>query len=399
MNCIERGTKDFNRALIALFLGSFVTFADLYSTQPVIPTIAEQYGLSLATASLSLSFSTGTMAIGLILVSIFTQKFNRKIVMGISLSLSAFLCLSIGMIESMPMLLVLRAIQGAALAGYPAIAMAYITEEFNPKSLGYVMGIYLSGNSLGGLSGRLIVGTLSDFISWTSAIAVLGAISCLISVLFWRMLPNSTRSVTKQASGWLETKRAFKGSLAQKDLLLLFALGFLLMGTFVSLYNFIGIPLMEPPYNLSQIVVSLLFIVYLVGTFSSAWMGKLADERQRKTVLLMGVVMMLVGGVFTLAEPLWMKTAGLVVFTFCFFGSHSVASSWVGLLARKNEKGAASSLYLFAYYAGSSILGALGGVFFHKNGWFGEIMMISFFLILAIVCALSLKKFQEPSNL
>jgi len=399
VNCIERGTKDFNKALIALFLGSFVTFADLYSTQPVIPIIAEQYGLSLATASLSLSFSTGTMAIGLILVSFFTQNLNRKIVMGVSLSLSALLCLLIGFVDSMPVLLLLRAIQGAALAGYPAIAMAYITEEFNPKSLGYVMGIYLSGNSLGGLSGRLIVGTLSDVVSWTSAIAILGAISCIISLFFWKLIPNSTRAIGFKKDSRLDTMKAFKGSLMQKDLMLLYVLGFLLMGAFVSVYNFIGIPLMQPPYSLSQIVVSLLFIVYLVGTFSSAWMGKLADERQRKNVLLAGVVVMLLGALLTLGTSLWLKTIGLIIFTFCFFGSHSVASSWVGILARKKEKGTASSLYLFSYYTGSSILGALGGVFFHRNGWLGEILMVTLLLLISIGCTLALSKFKQSSSM
>lgn len=391
MNLIERGGEKFNITLLALFLGSFVTFADLYSTQPVIPLITEHFHVTPAVASLSLSFSTGTMAIGLVVVSLFTNGFNKKKVMGISLTLSAILCLAVGLVESMPFLLVLRALQGAAMAGFPAIAMAYITEEFHPKSLGYVMGIYVAGNSLGGLAGRMIVGTLSEYISWTIAIALLGLLSLVISILFWLMLPDSTINQPRSSFSIKGTFKSLIHCLIQKDLFILYILAFVMMGSFVSIYNYIGIPLMKPPYNLSQVVISFIFVVYLVGTFSSAWMGQLADRLQRKWVMLVGVALTLVGALLTLLPFLLPKIVGLIILTFGFFGAHSIASSWVGILAHRNEKAYATSLYLFAYYAGSSVIGALGGVFFHRSGWFGEISMVTFLLSMGIIAVLTIK--------
>lgn len=164
------------------------------------------------------------------------------------------------------------------------------------------------------------------------------------------------------------------------------------MGSFVTVYNFVGIPLMEPPYQLSQTLIGFIFLIYLVGTFSSTWMGKLADRYSRGRVLLTGILIMLAGALLTLAVPLSMKIMGLALFTFGFFGAHSIASGWVGRLADKNEKAQASALYLFFYYGGSSIVGATGGIFLIRFGWGGVISVVSILIILAAICIWMVKK-------
>lgn len=377
---------------MALFLGSFVTFADLYSTQPVIPVFAKQFGVSPAMASLTLSFATGTLAICLLLVSFFSENIDRKKIMGTALTLSALLSICVSFIQDdLYILIAIRAIQGAVLAGFPAIAMAYINEEFHPKSLGYVMGIYVSGSSIGGLAGRLIVGVLTDHFSWNIAIGSLGALSLIISLAFWWMLPPSQHAVRVRVS-LSRIKTSLINNLRNGRLVLLFGMAFLLMGSFVTVYNFVGIPLMGPPYHLSQTLIGFIFIIYLVGTFSSTWMGKLADQYSRRLVLLIGIAIMLMGALLTLLDPLLLKIMGLALLTFGFFGAHSIASSWVGSLADKSEKAQASALYLLFYYAGSSVVGASGGLFLMKFGWVGVISAVSILIILAAACAMMVEK-------
>ncbi|MFA1714004.1 MFS transporter [Peribacillus frigoritolerans] len=392
MNYIEPAGKSFRKTILALFLGSFVTFADLYSTQPVIPVFAKQFGVSPAMASLTLSFATGTLALCLLLVSFFSENIDRKKIMGTALTLSALLSICVSFIQDdLYILIAIRAIQGAVLAGFPAIAMAYINEEFHPKSLGYVMGIYVSGSSIGGLAGRLIVGVLTDHFSWNIAIGSLGALSLIISLAFWWMLPPSQHAVRVRVS-LSRIKISLINNLRNNRLVLLFGMAFLLMGSFVTVYNFVGIPLMGPPYHLSQTLIGFIFIIYLVGTFSSTWLGKLADQYSRRGVLLIGIAIMLIGALLTLLAPLLLKIMGLALFTFGFFGAHSIASSWVGSLADKSEKAQASALYLLFYYAGSSIVGASGGLFLMKFGWGGVISAVSILILLAAACALMVEK-------
>ncbi|MDM5361016.1 MFS transporter [Peribacillus sp. ACCC06369] len=392
MNYIEPAGKSFRKTILALFLGSFVTFADLYSTQPVIPVFAKQFGVSPAMASLTLSFATGTLAICLLLVSFFSENIDRKKIMGTALTLSALLSICVSFIQDdLYILIAIRAIQGAVLAGFPAIAMAYINEEFHPKSLGYVMGIYVSGSSIGGLAGRLIVGVLTDHFSWNIAIGSLGALSLIISLAFWWMLPPSQHAVRVRVS-LSRIKTSLINNLRNGRLVLLFGMAFLLMGSFVTVYNFVGIPLMGPPYHLSQTLIGFIFIIYLVGTFSSTWMGKLADQYSRRLVLLIGIAIMLMGALLTLLDPLLLKIMGLALLTFGFFGAHSIASSWVGSLADKSEKAQASALYLLFYYAGSSVVGASGGLFLMKFGWVGVISAVSILILLAAACAMMVEK-------
>lgn len=391
---IEPSGKSFRVTLLALFLGSFVTFADLYSTQPVIPMFAKQFSVTPATASLTLSFSTGTLAICLLIVSFLSEKIDRKKMMGIALTLSAILSICVALTSNLYTLIAIRALQGAVLAGFPAIAMAYINEEFHPKSLGYVIGVYVSGSSIGGLSGRLIIGVLTDHFSWQAAIGSLGVLSLLISVAFWWMLPAPQHTVRHSISlSWM--KQSLLNNLKKRELICLFLIAFFLMGSFVTVYNYVGIPLMEPPYNLSQTVIGFIFLTYLVGTFSSTWMGKMVDQFERTKVMVLGIVIMAVGALVTLVAPLVLKIIGLALFTFGFFGAHSIASSWVGLLADKTEKAQASSLYLLFYYAGSSIVGAVGGLFLHRFAWPGVIVSVSILLMLAIMCSLSIEKVKK----
>lgn len=169
-----------------------------------------------------------------------------------------------------------------------------------------------------------------------------------------------------------------------RGLPLLFAEGFLLMGAFVTLFNYIGYRLMLSPWELSQAVVGLLSVAYLTGTWSSPKAGAMTSRYGRGPVMLFSTAVMLGGLLLTLFTSLWLIFAGMLLFSAGFFAAHSVASSWIGPRARR-AKGQASSLYLFSYYLGSSIAGTLGGVFWHSYGWNGVGGFIALMLVLAIL--------------
>jgi len=385
MDFIQKGTKAFHKANWALFLAGFITFANLYITQPLLPTFAEEFHVSPAVASLSLSVTTFALSISMIIVGSLSEAWGRKSLMTISIFAASILTLALAFAPNFEMILVLRVLQGVVFAGLPAIAMAYLGEEINPSSLGVAMGLYISGNSVGGLSGRIIIGTLTDLYNWQVGMIVLGIISLLISMLFVWMLPNSKHFTARP----LQIK-ALTTSLIQhlKDpsMLCLLGISFVLMGSFVTLYNYIGFKLMAPPYNLSAAIVGWIFIIYLVGTLSSAWFGGLADRYGRQKMLLLSIAIMLIGAILTLHGLLSLKIIGITIFTFGFFAAHSIASGWVSKRAA-HDKAQASSLYLFFYYFGSSVGGTVGGVFWMHFGWIGVITMITVFL--AVACLLS----------
>jgi YNFM family putative membrane transporter len=157
------------------------------------------------------------------------------------------------------------------------------------------------------------------------------------------------------------------------------------MGGFAALYNYIGYHLLGAPHELSQAAVGWIFVLYLVGTFSSAWMGRLSDGLGRGRVLWIGMVIMLCGVGMTLASSLGVIVAGMAVLTFGFFGGHSIASGWVGQRAL-TARAQASALYLLCYYLGSSI-GGSDGLAYSYAGWPG---LVAGLLILALISAAQL---------
>lgn len=385
-NYIQQGSRAHWRASAALFLGSFVTFAVLYCTQPLIPLFSTEFGTTPSVASLSVSMATGLLAFCMILMSWASDAVGRKLIMAVALFVAALLAIVVAFSESFALLLSVRALQGIMLAGFPAIAMAYINEEFDPSTTGLVMGLYVSGTSVGGMLGRVLVGAMTDLFSWRWAIAIIGVVSLIVSIWFWFGLPNS-RNFTAKKRPMADLFSALARKLRDRGLLTLFGIGFLIQGGFVTLYNYIGYTLMAPPYNLSQTVVGFIFLVYLTGTFSSTLMGRLADRIGSSRVLATSLAIMLSGGLVTLSDLLVIKIAGVAIFTFGFFGSHSVASSSVGRSA-KSDKAQASSLYLLFYYLGSSVLGTLGGKFLMLYGWNGIVGYITTLLLIALLLIL-----------
>nr|WP_240355944.1 MFS transporter [Pectobacterium polaris] len=386
---ITRGTPQFMRVTLALFSAGLATFALLYCVQPLLPVLSQDFGISPATSSLSLSVSTVMLAFGLLFTGPLSDTIGRKNVMVVSLMLAAICTVICAFMTSWNGVLIMRAMMGLSLSGVAAVAMSYLSEEIHPSVLAFSMGLYISGNSIGGMSGRLVSGVLTDYFPWRVAIGTIGVLALIAAITFWRILPESRHF----RPGSLRPKTLLLNSkLHWRDagLPLLFLQGFLLMGAFVTLFNYIGYRLLAPPYLLSQAVVGLLSVAYLTGSYSSPKAGALTARYGRGPVLSIAILLMLAGLGMTALSPLFAIFGGMMLFTAGFFAAHSVASSWIGQRARR-AKGQASSMYLFSYYLGSSLAGTLGGFFWHSFGWMGITVFLSALLLLALVVSLILK--------
>jgi YNFM family putative membrane transporter len=283
---------------------------------------------------------------------------------------------------------VLRAVQGLALAGVPAVAMAYLSEEVEPKRAGAAMGLFIAGNAVGGMVGRLVVGLLSAHLGWKGGLWGLALLDLALAGWFARNVPPSRRFRPRPFE-WAAILRGLGASGRDPVLLGLCAMGFLVMGSFVTVYNYLAFSLEGPPWRLSPSVVSWVFLLYTVGVFTSPLAGRLSDRVGRPRVLMAGAALQLAGAVATLVVPLPFKLLGLALFTLGFFTAHAVASTGV---ARRGgaEKAAASAHYLLAYYTGSSAVGTLGGLVFARAGWSGVVALVSALLALAVAVALAL---------
>jgi MFS transporter, YNFM family, putative membrane transport protein len=390
---IAHGAR-FWRTNFGLFLGSFATFAMLYCVQPLLPSFTRAFSISPAASSLSLSAATGMLAIAMIFAGALSDSFGRKMVMTASLVAAAVATLATAFAPNWTTFVALRALTGLALSGVPAVAMAYLVEEMDRSAIGLAMGLYIAGNTVGGLGGRLASAGLADVGGWRGAVGVVGLISLGCAIALGFTLPRERR-VPRRVTSLLPTVAVH---FDDPGLRYLFALGFLLMGAFVATYNYIGFRLEAPPFSLSQTTIGFVYCLYLVGTVASPTMGQLAGRYGRRRVVGFAIAFMPLGVLLTLPDNLWLMVLGVGVISIGFFGGHSIASSWVGLRA-ETGKAQASALYLFFYYAGSSLAGSIGGWVFTLGAWPGEAAFIGALSGIALLVALKLARVPPPAHL
>lgn len=393
---VEYGTRPFRAILLSLFLAGFATFSSLYCVQPMMPFLAKFFQISPAQSSLPLSFSTIALALGLIFAGLISDRYGRKSIMVVSLFSTSLLLLISSLFPIWEVFLATRMLVGLAVSGVASVAMTYIGEEIAQKDVGFAMGLYISGTAIGGMSGRLIAGVLMDFTTWQVATLTIALINLLIAVVFYLALPAS-RHFKPYPIALSRLKKAYRNTWSDRKLRLLFAQGFILMGCFVSIFNYISYHLLEQPFELSQTWIGLISVAYLSGIYSSPRAASWSRRFGRGAVLPAMLCCMLLGVWIMLLPSVATILIGLLIFTFSFFAAHSTASSWVAVQSLQ-YRAVSSALYLFCYYIGSSLLGSASGLIWEYWGWNGVGIEVSILLILGILLAIKLKRMPNAET-
>ena len=391
---IVRGTPPYRRMSFALLMAGFSTFALMYDVQPLLPLFSAQFGVNAATSSLAVSLTTGIMALAFIPAAVLSDRIGRRPLMIFSLLASGALTVLSAVLPGWTELLSMRAAIGVALAGLPSAAMAYVSEEVHPDSSGAAMGLYIAASAFGGMVGRLGMAFMSQYTGWREAIGLMGVLGLGTGVGFAAFAPRS-HAFSPNHHDLRSLARAMRGLFADPVLPLLYAEGFLLMGVFVTLYNYVSFRLEAPPYRLSQAAAGLVFLVYLLGSFTSAWIGGLAGRLGPGRVFWMPVAVLAAGLVLTAVRPLVVVVSGIALVTGAFFAAHSTASGWVGGRTTRNRAQAAA-LYLFFYYLGSSLLGSAGGLAWNHAAWLGVVGFTLALTVTALIIGLRLRNIGTP---
>lgn len=381
---LSPGDPGYRRIMLAAATAGLASFNAMYLTQSVLPAIHDGLGVSPTTAALTVSATTGMLAVTVIPVSILSERIGRRRVLQVSVVVAAALSLLLAAAPGIGTLVAVRALQGIAVAGVPAVMMSFLSEEIHRDHLGRVMGLYIAGTTLGGLLGRLVPSSVLGFTDWRGAVLAGGAVALLLGlVCAWALPPQ--RNFTPKTLTLRHELAAFRRHWRDRRLIALFILPFLMMGSFVSLYNYLGFRL-TGQFGLPEAVAGAVFLLYLSGTWSSARAGALVARYGAARVLVTGVALTTVGLALALVPNLVITVLGVLVFTASFFAVHSTASTLVGQIADR-DRAEASSTYVMSYYLGSSVVGWLSGYFF-QTGWVALIVVLVALQATALVLCL-----------
>ncbi|WP_417366920.1 MFS transporter [Glutamicibacter arilaitensis] len=391
---IEPHTPAYRGMLLALFAGGVATFSQLYAVQGLLPVIAGYFQISSSQAALAVSSATLGLALAVTPWAIISDRMGRRKVISVALVSSVALGLLSTQSVNFEALVVIRFFEGVALAGVPGSALAFLVDEISPRAVAVASGTYISGTTLGGLAGRLVASFVGDPAGWRWGIAAVSIMAGIATLFFLLKAPDAQgfEPIRNQSLRAIAGKfsRAFHGKIA-----LVYAQGFLLMGGFVAVYNYLAFRLEAAPYLIPPSLAALVFLAYLSGTYTSVASGKVVAKLGRRNTLRISILVSALGLLGTLADSLVIIIAGLLIFTAGFFAAHAVASGWVPVLAT-GARAQASSLYNLFYYVGSSLLGWLIGIPFIHYGWVSVVLSVAGLQVLAIILASFLSK-KDPS--
>lgn len=383
-----------HNASIALFAAGFATFSIIYCVQPLMPTFSDYFDVTAVVSSLSLSLTTGVLAFIILLTGLLSEAIPRKSVIGLCLVAASLLSLLAAAAPSWAWLLAARALTGVVLGSVPPLALAYLAEETPVTQLGSATGLYIGGNAIGGMTGRVAAGVLADIGGWQLVFVVEGVMGFLAAAVFWRLLPQSRNFRLSRGLSLADHVAPMAAHLRHGALFWVFVSAFALMGAFVTVYNYLPYRLAAPPFQLGSSAIGAIFVVYLLGAASSAAAGRLNDRYGRPLILAAGLTVMMFGFLAIMSASLGIIIVGTALVTAGFFAAHATAGGWTGQLA-SHGKGQAAGLYLLAYYLGSSVVGSVGGVFWAYAGWEGVLVLVGIMMLLAWVALFRLRLWQS----
>lgn len=383
LNSAPVKVSNYIRIILALALSGLAELASLFFIQPLLPVLAVEYDVPVSQVSIILSAETALLAIGLLFTGTLSDHYGRKKLIIVSLLLGGLLTMLCPLVESWTMLVALRAVIGLALSGIAAAATAYISEEVAPVVAGVVTGYFVFGNSMGGMSGRIVASQLIDHISINTIFYGFAISLILVALLVYFLLPASQNFKPTQNLNVLRVVKGAASHFKNKKLALAFVISFIIFGVFTSLYNYLAFFLKGEPFHISPANAGLLSFSFALSFFTAPQAGRLSAKYGSMRVLRALFVMMALGMLLTLTSNVVTFIIGAVIFTGCFFGCHSIGLSWVSKNAT-HARGQAVALYLFFYYMGGSVIGFVNGFVFHSMGWQG---MTGFIIALLAVGA------------
>jgi YNFM family putative membrane transporter len=384
-------------ALPAIYLATLAVFADMYATQPLLPLLSREFGIGAATAGTSISVVVAAIALGSGLFGPLSDVFGRKRVLVTSGFVLAVATLACALAPSFSMLLVFRGLQGLAVPGISAVAVAYIGDNFPRERTGSLVGIYVAASGMGGLFGRVVAGVLSARFDWRmpfyayAAFTLLGAVGMLLTLR--RDAPARGRT----NRGLFDAYAAMSRHAANRPLLGAFCIGALIFFAFIGVFTYIPYLLSAPPYRLGTETVSLFYFAYLAGVVVSPISGGLSNRYGARRLMAAGICIAAIGVLMTLVSHLAIIALATVVLATGMFTVQAIAPAFVNITAERN-KGAANSLYQVFYYGGAVFGSTLPGLAWEHWAWPGVVAACIASLVLAFAATFFVTARRAPGD-
>ena len=377
MNAAHRSTISARQLAVGLI--GYCAFINLYAPQSILPLLSHEFGASAAEVSTIITVSTLAVALTAPFTGAIADVLGRKRVIVAAMFVIVVPTLMVGMATSLSALIFWRAVQGLVLPPIFAVTVAYIGDEWPPREATTAAGIYSSGASLGGFSGRLVTGFLADLIGWRAGFNALAVIAFAGAIAVAFLLPHERRFV--RSEGLLASGRQMLAHFRNGQLVATYAVGFGVLFNFICTFTYVSFHLAAAPYNLSSSALGAIFVVYLVGSALSPWTGWAVGRFGRRRFTVRVIALWAAGIALTLAPSLPLIILGLAVSAGCGLLCQTVSTGYVTITAQVGRSSAVG-LYVTSFYIGGSFGAALGGLAWTLGSWPACVALVVAMLLL-----------------
>ncbi|MFZ0845056.1 MAG: MFS transporter, partial [Pseudolabrys sp.] len=378
MNTASPG-RNLSTRQFAVFLTGFCCFINLYAPQAVLPLLSAEFGASAAEVSTIITVSTLAVALTAPFTGTVADVLGRKRVIVAAMFALVIPTLMVGLANSLPALIFWRAVQGLVLPPIFAVTIAYIGDEWPHNEATTAAGIYSSGSSLGGFSGRLVVGVLADLIGWRAGFEALAVITLAGAIAVAFLLPPERKFV--RSEGLLASGRQMLAHFRNGQLVATFAVGFGVLFCFICTFTYVSFHLAAAPYNLSASWLGAIFVVYLTGSVLTPWAGWAVGRFGRRRFVVRVIALWIAGIALTLAPSLPLIILGLAMCAACGLICQAVSTGYVTITA-KAGRSSAVGLYVTSFYLGGSAGSALGGLAWTYGDWPACVALVALMLVI-----------------
>jgi predicted MFS family arabinose efflux permease len=380
--------QGFRRAAIGI--PGFCAFLNLYAPQSLLPLLAQEFSVTPADISLTMTATALAIAITAPFAGAIADVLGRKRVIVASMILLTIPTAMLAMSPSLNALIGWRFVQGLVLPPIFTVVVAYIGEEWPASEATGVTGVYMAATSVGGFSGRFFAGLLADTVGWRNGFLAIAAVTFVAGLAVAAILPPERNFV--RSEGMAASARQMLGHMRNPRLLAIYAVGFGTLFNFVALFTYVAFVLAAPPFNLPPTLLGAIFATYLVGAVLVLWLGRAVARFGRRTLILGTIAVWACGALVMLIPSLWTIIGGLAVAAGCGFITQATSTASVALTAESGRT-SAIGLYATCFYVGGGFGAILPGLTWNAGGWPACVaMVIAMQMLMAVVIVFAWKR-------
>jgi MFS transporter, YNFM family, putative membrane transport protein len=376
-------------------LTAFLTVVDLFATQAILPSLARAYNVSPAAMGLAVNASTIGMAVAGLTVALFSRRIARRGGILISLALLSIPTSLLAIAPNLAVFTALRVAQGLFMSTAFTLTLAYLAEQCSASASAGAFAAYITGNVASNLFGRLMSAAIADHLGLAANFYIFALLNLTGAVLVYFTLKRA-RPMTAARPARHSPFAALGEHLGNGPLRASFAIGFLILFTFIGTFTYVNFVLVRQPLSLSPMQLGFVYFVFLPAIVTTPLAGTVVRRLGTRPTFWGALVIAAIGLPLLLAANLPAVLTGLALIGAGTFFAQAAATGFVSRAAT-GDRGSASGIYLACYFLGGLVGSAILGQVFDRLGWTACVAGLGIALALAGLLAFRLKMMAAPA--